>query len=84
MSEIDPKLAQLNADIATTLKYLRTHVGEMSQTQLAKRLNVVQSRVSQLENPQHNGYNVSQLWEIADIFDVDVKVVFYKRESDES
>lgn len=80
--EIPSSLKELNAGIASIIRETRTE-SKMTQTELAKAVGVDQSVISRLEKPGYDGYDLSTLFRIFDIFDMDIEIGFTEREHDD-
>ncbi|MBK8225295.1 MAG: helix-turn-helix transcriptional regulator [Candidatus Obscuribacter sp.] len=80
----DPKVRielmcqDLGAFIAKSVRNFRV-MNNWNQRELAERLNTTQSRVSQIEDPFYCKYNLQSLIEIADVFDLELELLFKPR-----
>ena len=75
----DEYLLQLNELIATAIRYYRKRSG-MTQAELARAVGVNQSMISRLERHDFTGYTIDILYQIFDVFDMDVRIGFFDRE----
>jgi transcriptional regulator with XRE-family HTH domain len=64
------------AQVALQLRALRRSRPNLSQKELAKALGMKQSRISLLENPDYQKYNVTTLQRIAEFYDIVLDIRF--------
>jgi len=62
-------------DVALQIAALRKEHG-LSQAELARRLRTSQQQISRLESPSYEGHSLSMLRRVAEVLNVNVRIVF--------
>lgn len=74
-------LLHLNASIANTIRDCRKEI-DMTQIELAKAVGVDQSLISRMEKSGYDHYDLSLIWQIFDVFNLEIKLEIDEREDD--